>query len=95
MRYAALAVVAVAWMAQAAPPGAERWGVYEVVLQGPRGGNPFLDVQVGAQFQFQHRSVDVTGFYDGDGVYRIRFMPDETGGWTYRTGKWPRGQVAK
>jgi hypothetical protein len=29
--------------------------------------------------------VDVEGFYDGDGVYRIRFMPDEIGEWTYST----------
>jgi hypothetical protein len=63
----------------------ERWGVYEIELEGPRGGNPFLDVQLGAHFEYRHRVVDVDGFYDGDGVYRIRFMPDEIGEWTYST----------
>ena len=68
-----------------AADSAERWGVYEVALQGPRAGNPFVDVQVRAQFQYRNRVVDVDGFYDGDGVYRVRFMPDEIGEWSYRT----------
>ena len=63
----------------------ERWGVFEISLQGPSTGNPFTDVHVAAQFRFQHRTVDVEGFYDGAGVYRIRFMPDEIGAWTYTT----------
>jgi hypothetical protein len=29
--------------------------------------------------------VEVEGFYDGDGVYRVRFMPDELGNWSYTT----------
>jgi hypothetical protein len=40
---------------------------------------------VGARFAYQHRSVDVSGFYDGEGQYRIRFMPDEEGDWTFTT----------
>src|SRR5664279_2545487 len=68
-----------------AADSAERWGVYEVVLQGPRAGNPFVDVQLRAQFRYRNRVVDVDGFYDGDGVYRVRFMPDEIGEWSYRT----------
>jgi hypothetical protein len=63
----------------------ERWGVFEISLQGPTDGDPFTDVHVSAQFRFQHRTVDVDGFYDGEGVYRIRFMPDEIGAWTYIT----------
>jgi hypothetical protein len=63
----------------------ERWGVYEVSLSGPQSGNPFLDVRLSASFQYRHRSVEVDGFYDGAGVYRIRFMPDEIGEWTYAT----------
>src|SRR6266496_13212 len=63
----------------------ERWGVFEISLQGPSAGNPFTDVQVAAHFRFQHRTVDVVGFYDGQGVYRVRFMPDEIGDWTYTT----------
>ena len=31
------------------------------------------------------RKVTVPGFYDGEGVYRVRFMPDTEGEWTYQT----------
>ena len=65
--------------------GVERWSVYEISLNGPRDGNPFVDVQIAARFQSQQRTIDVPGFYDGDGLYRVRFMPDATGGWTYTT----------
>lgn len=64
---------------------AERWGVYEVTLHGPAIGNPFVDVEVGARFEMGHRTVDVDGFYDGEGTYRVRFMPDAVGDWTYTT----------
>jgi hypothetical protein len=63
----------------------ERWGLYEITLKGPQDGNPFLDVRLSAQFRFKNRTVPVDGFYDGDGVYRIRFMPDTTGVWRYVT----------
>ncbi|HKO10637.1 MAG TPA: DUF5060 domain-containing protein, partial [Acidobacteriaceae bacterium] len=74
--------------AAAAPSAAqsvERWGVFEVRLDGPAGGNPFVDVDLHAEFRFGNRTVRVRGFYDGEGVYRIRFMPDEQGDWSYRT----------
>ncbi|MEO7145645.1 MAG: DUF5060 domain-containing protein [Bryobacteraceae bacterium] len=65
--------------------GVKRWGVYEVTLAGPSSGNPFVDIHLGAHFKFRNRVVDADGFYDGDGTYRIRFMPDELGEWTYTT----------
>ena len=30
-------------------------------------------------------SIEVPGFYDGEGVYRIRFMPPTQGPWRYET----------
>jgi hypothetical protein len=63
----------------------ERWGLFELALHGPSSGNPFLEVQFRAEFRYQHRAIEVDGFYDGDGVYRIRFMPDTPGAWTYTT----------
>jgi hypothetical protein len=63
----------------------ERWGVFEVALNGPAAGNPFVDVRLAAHFRYRNRVVDADGFYDGAGVYRIRFMPDEIGEWTYTT----------
>jgi Domain of unknown function (DUF5060)/Protein of unknown function (DUF4038)/Domain of unknown function (DUF5605) len=63
----------------------ERWGVYEITLSGPAQGNPYLEVHVGAQFRFHNRVVNADGFYDSDGIYKIRFMPDEVGEWSYLT----------
>ena len=64
---------------------AEQWGIFEVSLKGPSEGNPFVDVQLSAEFRRGGRAFTPEGFYDGDGVYRIRFMPDEPGEWTYVT----------
>jgi hypothetical protein len=63
----------------------ERWGLFELASRGPAFGNPFLDVQFRAEFRHQHRAIKVDGFYDGGGVYRLRFMPDTIGVWTYTT----------
>jgi hypothetical protein len=65
----------------------ERWGVFEVVLDGPQTGNPFVDVQLSARFRQAERNIElrVPGFYDGAGAYRIRFSPPELGNWDYET----------
>lgn len=76
------------WLASAVAPAAEpveQWGTFEIALSGPADGNPFLDVDVAADFTHGTKSVTVPGFYDGDGIYRVRFMPDETGEWRYVT----------
>jgi hypothetical protein len=62
-----------------------QWDIFELELAGPVGGNPFVEVELEAIFSRGGRSVRVPGFYDGDGRYRIRFMPDAVGEWTYRT----------
>lgn len=62
-----------------------KWEIFEAVWKGPAEGNPFLDVTLHATFQQGHRSVEVRGFYDGEGIYKVRFMPDAVGEWTYRT----------
>ncbi|HEY3394796.1 MAG TPA: DUF5060 domain-containing protein, partial [Lacipirellulaceae bacterium] len=70
-------------------PGAsvatERWGVFELTLPGPASGNPFVDVQLTATFEHGDVKREVSGFYDGDGIYRVRFMPDMIGDWNYAT----------
>jgi hypothetical protein len=63
----------------------EQWGILEVELQGPDSGNPFVDVQLTATFEQGDDKQTVTGFYDGGGTYRVRFMPDKPGHWTYTT----------
>jgi hypothetical protein len=63
----------------------EQWGIFEIALSGPTTGNPFKDVTFTAAFTNEHRTVQVTGFYDGKGIYRARFMPDAPGRWTFVT----------
>lgn len=63
----------------------EQWGIFEVSLPGPKGGNPFVDVQFAATFRQDDDKHVVNGFYDGDGVYRVRFMPPKMGRWDYTT----------
>ena len=67
------------------PERIERWGLWEVALEGPRSGNPFIAVQIAAIFESEGRRIRVPGFYDGEGVYRIRFSPPETGRWQWRS----------
>jgi hypothetical protein len=70
----------------AAPAAAvEQWDVLEISLQGPTAGNPFTEVELTARFMQGDRAVQVTGFYDGNGVYKVRFMPDAVGEWRYET----------
>lgn len=61
----------------------ECWGVLEVSLKGPSEGNPFVDVRLSAEFRQKDRVFKPEGFYDGDSTYKVRFMPDAPGKWTY------------
>jgi hypothetical protein len=85
------AVLAAALLAPASAPAdagaaVERWGLFELTLPGPAHGNPFADVSLSAEFRRGDGSPRrVRGFYDGAGVYKVRFMPDATGEWTYAT----------
>lgn len=63
----------------------QQWDIFEFSAQGPADGNPFVDVRFGAEFRQGHRAVPVEGFYDGGGVYRVRFMPDTPGEWAFVT----------
>ncbi len=63
----------------------EKWDVFEIEIEGPKSGNPFLEVQLTGVFRKGEKEYRLDGFYDGDGVYKIRFMPDEKGKWTYET----------
>ena len=73
-------------IALAAPSDSvEQWNLFEASFNGPTNGNPFVDVDFSATFQQGDKAITVAGFYDGDGIYRVRFMPESTGGWTYRT----------
>ncbi|MEN8204232.1 MAG: DUF5060 domain-containing protein [Bacteroidota bacterium] len=66
-------------------PKVEQWGVFELVMDGPSDGNPFLETELSAVFSSGEKSIKVPGFYDGEGIYRIRFSPSSQGGWTWQT----------
>jgi hypothetical protein len=63
----------------------ERWAIFDLALEGPSSGNPFREIHVSAHFSYKHRTVKVDSFYDGGGVFRVRFMPDTVGEWRYVT----------
>ena len=70
-------------MHQEYPTEVKKWDVFEVALAGPSEGNPFLDQSLKGIFTNKNESVVVNGFYDGEGVYRIRFMPSYEGRYTF------------
>lgn len=63
----------------------QQWDIFELSLEGPTDGNPFVDVDFGATFACAGTRVRVAGFYDGGGVYRVRFMPATQGEWSCTT----------
>lgn len=63
----------------------ECWGRFEKSLQGQSSGNPYTDISLTATFTNGKKSFVASGFYDGNGVYKIRFMPDTTGEWNFVT----------
>jgi len=69
------------------PDTVERWDYLEItqkVLKVP--DRPFETVTVSAQFYGPGGQEKlVNGFYDGDGIWRIRFRPDLTGSWHFKT----------
>jgi hypothetical protein len=58
------------------------WGRFEHALLAPSGTSPRTDVMVHftAPSGGQH---SVRGFWDGENVWRVRFMPDEPGTWRF------------
>lgn len=62
-----------------------QWDVFEAAFEGPELANPYLDATLDAVFQFGNRQVRVPGFHDGGRTWRVRFMPDTQGDWTFKT----------
>ena len=61
----------------------ERWGLLELSLPGRTGGNPFTDYEIRGRFTGEKEDVTVSGFYDGNGIWKIRFMPSFSGAYRY------------
>lgn len=63
---------------------AEKWGIYEVELASEKTfERPFRDVKISAIFRKGQVLKKVEGFYDGGSTWRIRFMPEETGTYSF------------
>ncbi len=60
-----------------------RWGVQEITVSGKDTGNPFTDYEISAVFSCGSERKEVTGFYDGDGRYIVRFMPSFEAAYTF------------
>jgi hypothetical protein len=80
-----LSLMAAAPFVAAQSQAVEQWGTFEASLPGPAAGNPYVDVQFGARFRQGATEFDVDGFYEAEGAYRVRFMPEHQGEWTYET----------
>ena len=61
------------------PSTVSRWSTVEIRLDGPSHANPFTDVELTATFSLNGAETTVGGFYDGDGRWIIRFLPETTG----------------
>lgn len=62
----------------------EKWGVFEVSVSGKTDKNPFVDYDIQGTFAGKNETVTTDGFYDGNGVYKVRFMPSFEGEYTYK-----------
>jgi len=61
----------------------ERWDVFEVTVKGKTAGNPFTDYTISGVFSSGKETKKADGFYDGDGVYKVRFMPSYEGKYSF------------
>jgi hypothetical protein len=67
------------------PTDATVWAMAEISMDGPSHGNPFVDVELDAEFATPEGTVRVGGFYDGDGRYLLRVLPSAAGTWSFTT----------
>ena len=58
----------------------ERWRCAELSFTGSQNGNPFTDCSIHGALRGEHETVSTNGFFDGKGIYRIRFYAVFSGG---------------
>ena len=61
-----------------------QYELFELRMQGPVLTENWAQAEVTAVFEQNGEKTEVKGFYDGDGVYRVRFLPLHTGTCHYR-----------
>ena len=57
----------------------KKYDIIEITIQGPSEGNPFREQWIRGTFTGAQEKITVNGFYDGGGVYIVRFMPSFEG----------------
>ena len=63
----------------------QKWDIFEITLHGKSTGNPFIGTSLVGHFTNGKKVYKQEGYYDGKGIYKIRFMPDLEGTWSYVT----------
>lgn len=61
------------------------WDMAELSFAGTASGNPYQDTVLTATFTNGDTALRVNGFYDGEGIHKLRFMPEREGVWRYTT----------
>jgi len=61
----------------------EQYGIFELIIKGREPEGSHVEVDLQAVFVNGDRKMTIKGFYNGNGEYRIRFMPQHVGVWTY------------
>lgn len=62
----------------------ERWGIFELRVKGKTDGNPFTDYEIYAEFKGEKECKKITGFYNGNQEYAVRFMPSYEGEYSFK-----------
>ncbi|MCL2840178.1 MAG: DUF5605 domain-containing protein [Defluviitaleaceae bacterium] len=62
-----------------------QWSAFELSFKVQNLPEKPFDTMFKGVFQKDNRKMTAFGFYDGDNVYKLRFMPDSMGGWEYET----------
>ena len=62
----------------------KQYDIYERVFQGEVLKDDYAEIDLSAVFTNGSETVNVKGFYDGDGRYVIRFLPLKTGIWSWK-----------
>ncbi|MGC9344499.1 MAG: DUF5060 domain-containing protein, partial [Bacteroidales bacterium] len=63
----------------------EKWEIFEQQFTAEFKGNPFTEVELFGIFSKGEKEIKARGFFDGNNTYKIRFMPEDTGVWHYKT----------
>ncbi len=61
----------------------KQYEMYEIKLAGKEPDNSFVEIEMKAEFEKDGKITCVMGFYAGDGIYAVRFYPEEAGTYHY------------